>query len=144
VRPAAAWCRLLPLAANALMRFALPGFLRLPKASRFRLFQLSRPFPQPLFRRFMCKSPNRHHPALRLFLQLPPMHQRHLKAVERSPALKLREDSPPSDESRKAIQAVINPQGDIYSGMTKRVAISDGTHTPGLNVSGGKRRSRKG
>lgn len=58
--------------------------------------------------------------------------------------MKPREDSPPCEETRKDIQAVINPKGDIYSGMTKRVAISDGTHTPGLNITAGKRRSRKG
>lgn len=57
--------------------------------------------------------------------------------------MKLRDDRQPSDETKKQIQEVVNPVG-IYAGMTKRVAISDGTHTPGLNVTAGKRRSRKG
>lgn len=48
----------------------------------------------------------------------------------------------PCHETRERVQEVIEPVG-VYSGMTKRVAISDGTHTPGLNVSAGKRRSRK-
>ncbi len=52
--------------------------------------------------------------------------------------MKLRDDRSPSDETRKDIQAVINPQGDIYSGMTKRIAISDGEHTSVKNLPRGK------
>lgn len=48
----------------------------------------------------------------------------------------------PCEETKQRIHEVIEPDG-IYSGMTKRVAISDGTHTPGLNVPAGTRRSRK-
>lgn len=48
----------------------------------------------------------------------------------------------PCYETKQRIDEVILPDG-MYSGMTKRVAISDGTHTPGLNEPGGKRRSRK-
>jgi len=52
--------------------------------------------------------------------------------------MKLRDDRQPSDETRKEIQAVINPQGGIYSGMTKRLAISDGSNTPVQNMPRGK------
>jgi len=51
--------------------------------------------------------------------------------------MKLRDDRQPSDETRKEIQAVVNPVG-LYSGMTKRIAISDGDHTPVQNMPRGK------
>ena len=54
-----------------------------------------------------------------------------------------REDFPRTDgsASRKQIQDVIDPRGDIYSGMTKREAIADGKHAPVQNMPRGNSRA---